>query len=268
MHSTDRTTPGQGPDALSGVALVTGGGRGVGASIAGALAQAGMRVAVLARTAAEVAAVAKSIDGLPVVADVTAEEEVRKAVELVEAELGAITLLVNNAGIGGKHLPSWECDVESWWRIFEVNVLGAFLPTRAVLPGMIERRHGRIISVGSGAWYSPPSGVSPLGAGYGASKAALGRFTELLAAEAAPFGVRTFTISPGYFASEMTRQFPGDTAWTDPALVGRLARVLASGRADALSGRYFHAQFDDIEALIAEGDAIIAADSHVVRLKK
>lgn len=268
MHTNDLTTSGQSLDALSGVALVTGGGRGVGASIAGALAHAGMRVAVLARTEAEVAAVAESIDGLAVVADVTSEAEVRRATAHVEAELGPITLLVNNAGVGGRQLPIWECDVASWWRVFEVNVLGTFLTTRTVLPGMIKRRKGRIISVGSGAWYSPPKGVSPLGAGYGASKAALGRFTELLAAETAPFGISAFTISPGYFDSEMTRQFPEDTAWTDPALVGHLARVLASGRADALSGRYLHAQFDDIEALIGQSDAIIAADSHVVRFRK
>ncbi len=255
-------------DSLTGVALVTGGGRGVGAAIARELADGGMRVAALARTAAEVSAVAASINGLAVVADITVEAEVRKAVMVVEGELGAVSLLVNNAGLGGKQQPIWAWETANWWHVFEVNVLGTFLMTRAVVPGMIARGNGRIISVGSGAWYSPPNGISPLGAAYGASKAALGRFTELLAAEAAPYGVSAFTISPGYFASEMTRNLPTDTSWTDPALVGRLARVLASGRADALSGRYLHAQFDDIEDLISRSEAIIASDQHAVRLRK
>jgi len=155
-----------------------------------------------------------------------------------------------------------------WWRVFEVNVLGTFLTTQAVLQGMIDRRSGRIISVGSGAWYTPPKGVSPLGAPYGASKAAVGRFTELLAAETAPFGVRAFTISPGNLPTSMTEDFPASTPWTDPALVGRLARVLASGRGDALSGRYLHAQFDDVEDLIRRSDTVIDSDMNAIRLRK
>jgi NAD(P)-dependent dehydrogenase (short-subunit alcohol dehydrogenase family) len=268
MKSNEFATPGAERDSLSGVALVTGGGRGVGASIARVLSQAGMRVAVLARTGSEVSSVAHEIHGFPVVADVTIEAEVVAAVARVEAEVGPISLLVNSAGVGGNQQPAWNWKAASWWHVFEVNVLGVFLTTQAVIKGMLDRRNGRIVSLGSGASYSPPKGVSPLGACYGASKAALGRFMELLAAESATFGVSAFTISPGYIRSEMTREFPDDTAWADPDRVGQLVRVIASGRADALSGRYLHAQYDDIEDLISRAREIIASDLNAVRLRK
>jgi len=255
-------------DRLEGVALVTGGGRGIGAAIARELAAAGARVAVLARTASQLEEVARDVGGLPLAADVRDGGQVRAAIERAEAELGAVTLLVNNAGAGAGPQPSWEVEARDWWRVFEVNVLGAFLATRVLLPRMIARGGGRVVSVGSGAGYGTPHGVLPLGSCYGASKAALHRFTELLAAEAAPHGVRAFVVSPGYVRSEMTRGFAGDAPWTSPDRTARLVRVLASGRADALSGRYIHTEHDDIEELIRHAADVVAADRQAVRLRK
>src|SRR5438093_203706 len=123
-------------DSLDGqVALVTGGGRGIGASIARELASAGAKVAVSARTAEQVEEVANEIGGLAVVADVTKGEEVEAMIGKVEAELGPIDLLVANAGIGTEGGSTWEVDPEEWWRVLEVNMLGVHLSCRSVIPG-------------------------------------------------------------------------------------------------------------------------------------
>src|SRR6266542_3222032 len=132
------------------VALVTGGGRWVGANIARELAAAGARVAVSARTREQVEAVAGEIDGLAVVADVSRREEVEAMVERVESQLGPIDLLCANAGIGNQQGATWEVDPEDWWRVFEVNVFGVHLCCRSVLPGMLSRGGGRIVITGSG----------------------------------------------------------------------------------------------------------------------
>ena len=255
---------------LSGVALVTGGGRGIGASIARELAGAGMRVALSGRTSAQVEAVAREIDGVPLVGDVSVATDVEAWLDRVEAELGPVSLLVNNAGIGGPPTRFWEQDVRDWWHVFEVNVLGAAHCCRAVLPGMVERGEGRIVNVGSGGSYLPVrSGTIGLGTSYGASKAALGRFSELLSAQVWEHGVRVFLISPGLVRTAMTEDAFGDDApWTPPELAPRLVRVLASGRADDLAGRYLHAEHDDVEDLIRRAAAIVADDLNAIRLRR
>jgi NAD(P)-dependent dehydrogenase (short-subunit alcohol dehydrogenase family) len=257
-------------DTLTGVALVTGGGRGIGAGIARELAEAGLRVAVSGRTRARVEAVAAEIGGLALVGDVSRRGDVEEWVARVTAELGPPDLLVNNAGIESARGPLWEQDVDVWWDVFRVNVLGAMLSCRAVLPAMVERRAGRIVNVGSGGSYLPvQAGTIALGTAYGASKAALGRFSELLAAQVWDFGVRVFLISPGLVRTRMTEGwFPDDAPWTPPELAPRLVRVLASGRADALAGRYLHAEHDDVEELIQRADAILAEDVNAIRLRR
>jgi 3-oxoacyl-[acyl-carrier protein] reductase len=257
-------------DALSGVALVTGGGRGIGALIARELAEAGMQVAVAARTAEQVEAVAAEIDGLGLVGDVSRRDDVELWVVEVERELGPVDLLVNDAGIDSGRGPLWQVDPEDWWHVFEVNVLGAMLCCRAVLCGMVERRSGRIVNVGSGGSYLPLQAATiALGTAYGPSKAALGRFSELLALQVREHGVTVFLISPGLVRTEMTEPFFGDEApWTPPELAPRLVRVLASGRADALAGRYLHAEHDDIEDLIQRADKVVAEDLNAIRLRR
>jgi NAD(P)-dependent dehydrogenase (short-subunit alcohol dehydrogenase family) len=257
-------------DRLEGVALVTGGGRGIGASIARELADAGMRVAVGGRTQEQVEAVASAVDGLALVGDVSRPEDVEGWVARVERELGPVDLLVANAGVAGPAVPLWEQGVADWWRVFEVNVLGAMLASRAVLPGMIERGRGRIVNVGSGGSYLPVrSGTVSLGTTYGPSKAALGRFSELLAAQVWQSGVRVFLISPGLVRTAMTEDAFGDDApWTPPELAPRLVRVLASGRADALAGRYLHAEHDDVEELIRRADEVVENDLNAIRLRR
>jgi 3-oxoacyl-[acyl-carrier protein] reductase len=122
-------------DDLTGqVALVTGGGRGIGARIARELASAGARVAVAARTREQVEKVAREIDGLALEVDVGNRAEVERMVAETERELGPIQLLVANAGIGGPEALTWDVDPDAWWQVFEVNVLGVHLCCRTSSP--------------------------------------------------------------------------------------------------------------------------------------
>jgi 3-oxoacyl-[acyl-carrier protein] reductase len=252
------------PDRLRGVALVTGAGRGIGAGIARELADAGMRVAVSGRTAEQVELVARELDGLGLVGDVSMPENVEAWVERTERELGPIALLVANAGIGNPSGASWSTSVEAWWHVFEVNVLGVHLCCRAVVPRMLERGDGRIVITGSGAAYLPGLGHTA----YPASKAAVCRYGETLAAELAG-RIPVFFFSPGLVRTAMTDDsFDDDAPWTPPELAPRLVRVLASGRADALAGRYLHAEHDDVDDLIGRADRIRADDLNAIRLRR
>lgn len=250
-------------DALEGVALVTGGGRGIGASIARELADAGMRVAVTGRTAEQVEAVAAEIDGLALVGDVTRETVVATWVERTESELGPIDVLAANAGVGIRDESAWETPVDEWWRVLEINVLGVHLCVRAVVPRMLGRNRGRIVITGSGAAYLPGS----RNVAYSASKAAIVRYAETLAGQLEG-RLPVFVFSPGLVRTEMTDSFGDDAPWTPPELAPRLVRVLASGRADALAGRYIHAEHDDIEDLIRRADEIAEMDLNAIRLRR
>lgn len=258
------------PELVGKVALVTGGGRGIGALIAAELAGAGMKVAVSARTIEQIEQVAREIGGIAVQADVSEQASVTELVSRVERELGAVDVLVNDAGISGpsETRPMWEEDPGDFWHVFEVNMLGTYLCCRAVLPAMVQRGSGRIINVGSGAAYLPVSPGNVLGIAYGPSKAALYRFGELLAAQVAQRGVAVFTISPGLVRSEMTAWLADDAPWTPPELAPRLVRILASGRADQLAGRYLHAEHDDIEQLVARAEEIRENDLNAIRLRR
>ena len=250
-------------DRLEGVALVTGGGRGIGASIARELAEAGMRVAVTGRTSDQVRAVADEVGGIAFVGDVSNSEEVERWVQEAEATLGPLDLLVANAGIGNQDGATWEVSVDAWWQVFEVNVLGVHLCCRAVIPGMLDRSRGRIVITGSGAAYLPGS----LHTAYPTSKAAVCRYGETLANEL-DGRIPVFFFSPGLVRTTMTERFGDNMPWTAPELAPKLVRVLASGRADALAGRYIHAEHDDIEDLISRADEIAADDLNAIRLRR
>jgi 3-oxoacyl-[acyl-carrier protein] reductase len=250
-------------DRLDGVALVTGGGRGIGANIARELAAAGMRVAVSARSRDEVDAVAAEIAGLGVAADVSDRADVERMVSEVESELGPIDLLVANAGRNAREPSAWEIDPDEWWNVLEVNVRGVHLCCRSVIPGMLDRGGGRIVITGSGAAYLASSG----GTAYATSKAAVWRFGNVLAEQLAG-RIPVFVISPGLVRTEMTKAAPDDLDWTPPECAPRLVRALASGRFDRLSGRYLHAEHDPPEQLEQRIDEILADDLNVIRLRR
>jgi len=254
------------PSELEGqVALVTGAGRGIGANVARRLAEAGARVAVSARSADQVEEVAKEIDGLAVVADVSTRQEVEAMVAKVESELGPIDLLVANAGITIWEHNAWELEPADWWHVHEVNVLGVYLCCRAVIPGMIDRGRGRIVITASGAAYLPGTGSTA----YASSKASVNRFGETLAGQLEPYGIPVFPISPGLVRTEMTEDaFPEDAPWTPPEAAPELVLALASGRFDRLSGRYIHAEHDPPDELERRVDAIVRDDLNALRLRR
>jgi 3-oxoacyl-[acyl-carrier protein] reductase len=254
------------PSELEGqVALVTGGGRGIGRGIALELAGAGMKVAVSARTREQVEETAAEIGGLAIAGDVSKREDVERMVAETERELGPIDLLVANAGIAAWEDNAWDLDPERWWHVLEVNLLGVYLCCRTVIPGMLERGRGRIVNMASGAAYLPGSTSTA----YAASKAGVNRFSEVLANQLAG-RIPVFSMSPGLVKTAMTEdEFPPDAPWTPPELAPRLVRAMAEGRLDALSGRYLHAEHDqDLDALERRAEEIVANDLNAIRLRR
>ena len=269
-------------DLTGQVSIVTGGGRGIGRAIAIGLASAGASVAVVARSEDEITETAGQIAeaggrAVAVPADVSDTEAVEQMVQEVERVLGPVNLLVNNAGVAGPIGPTWEADPDGWWRCLEVNLRGPMLCSRAVLPGMIARRYGRIVNVASGAG---TFAIPYLGA-YVTSKTALIRFTEILAAEVAEHGVKLFAIEPGMVRTAMAeyaleseagrRRMPwfrdifeqGRDVPPDHAV--RLVTLLASGQADALSGRFFTVA-DDVLGLAGRAGRGDFGDAQTLRL--
>ena len=221
------------PSELAGVALVTGGGRGIGANIARELARAGMRVAVSARTRAQVEAVAQEIGGLAIEADVSKQADVERMVEQTERELGPIDLLVANAGIALWEERAWEVPVEDWWRVQEVNVLGVYL----TLPGRdsrdararerADRDHGQRRGLSARARQQTA---------YSASKAAVVRFGETLASQLEG-RIPVFPISPGLVRTELIARSDARRRAVDAARVRAAARARARVREVRQAGR-------------------------------
>jgi NAD(P)-dependent dehydrogenase (short-subunit alcohol dehydrogenase family) len=185
----------------SKVTLITGGGRGIGRSIALAFAREGADVAVTARTQAEIDAVAKEVAELDrqayaVPCDVTNRESVALMVAAVHERFGRIDLLVNNAGTG-RSAPFFKTDLDMWNQMLALNATSMYLVTQAVLKGMLERKYGRVINIVSTAGKIPFRYCTA----YVASKHAALGFTRALALEVAGSGVTVNAICPGWVGS-------------------------------------------------------------------
>lgn len=255
------------------VALVTGAGRGIGREIALGLARAGMAVGCVGRTAepinevAEQAAARSGVAVHKVVADVTDRRLVNAAVRGVEDALGPIDLLVNNAGIRDRDaaLP-WEADPDDWWKTVETNVRGPFLLAQAVLPGMLRRRRGRVVTLASGVGLRQETEYSA----YAVGKAAANRLTDCLAGAVANTGVVVLDLSPGLVRTDMTEgmwpELDADAyGGTEPIVEAVLA--VARGELDPLHGRFVHAVKDDVAELAARAGEIAETDARTLRLR-
>jgi NAD(P)-dependent dehydrogenase (short-subunit alcohol dehydrogenase family) len=242
-----------------GVAVITGGGRGIGANVARALAGDGWSVTVTGRSTGEIDAVAGEVGGYALAMDVSSRESVEQGF----AGIGPVDLLVANAGTGD-HEVTWEMDPDQWWQTLVVNVLGVHLSCRAVIPSMLERGTGRIVITGSGASYLPGAKSTA----YTSSKAAVCRYGECLNNELEG-RIPVFVISPGLVRTALTEgNFADDAPWTPPELAPELVRKLATGRYDALAGRYIHAEHDDVDDLLARVDELRERDLNAIRLRR
>ncbi len=227
-------------------AVVTGGSRGIGLAVSRVLAQAGARVAVVARNGERAAEVAGSLSGdghRGYACDVADAEGVRDLIGSVEGDLGPVAILVNNAGITRDNVLARLKD-EDWDDVINVNLKGAFNMTRAVARGMMKRREGVIINVTSVVGLIGNAGQS----NYAASKAGLLGLTKSVARELASRGVRCNAVAPGFINTDMTAGLPEEAVADlagriplgrlgEPEDVAHLVRFLAGPEAHYITGQ-------------------------------
>jgi NAD(P)-dependent dehydrogenase (short-subunit alcohol dehydrogenase family) len=264
------------------VAIVTGGGRGIGRAVAHALAAARAAVAVVARSPEEIERTVAHISAsggraIGIVADVSNRDSVDRMTAEVERRLGPIDLLVNNAAVVTPLGPITEIDPDEWWRSQEINVRGPLLCARAVLPTMRTRHRGRIVNVSSMAALAPLPNVSA----YLVSKLALMRLSEVMALEMASQGVLVFAVSPGTVRTDMLNVFtdtPEGQRWapwageqfaaveTPVERPVSLILTIASGAADQLSGRVLNAR-EDVDQVIARAAEVERGNLYTLRVE-
>ena len=263
-------------------AVVTGGGGGIGRAVSGALAAAGARVAVWGRRQPPLDETLSQLAGSghrAETVDVGRPESVQAAYAAVERAWGGIDILINNAALQGPIGLTHEVDAAAWASTVQTNLVGPLLCARQVLPGMIERKRGKIVNLSGGGAVSP----RPRFSAYGASKAGLVRLTETLAAEVAPWGVDINAVAPGAVSTGMQDEIlaagsaAGDAALEEArqaqeggesglARAAALVLFLASSRSDGLSGRLLSAVWDPWEEL--DIAAVMAGEAYTVRRLK
>lgn len=264
------------------VAIVTGGGEGIGRAFALGLAKAGASVVVTGRRSSLLCETVRLIEGAGgqsffVQADVTDESAMTQVVNATQQRFGAIDLLVNNAAILTPLGYPWDVDLKQWWHIFEVNVRGAYNCIQAVLPEMMAHRSGRIINISSGA----ATTVFPYWAGYCASKAALSNLTNNLAPPLKEHGLCIFALSPGGHTAMIDLLLASPAVPEDvkqPFRLGiehdpdntkiitsvEMLMVFASGQADFLTGRHVNWN-DPLDKILNHQDMIINDDLYTLR---
>ncbi len=263
------------------VALITGGGRGIGRAIARAYAAEGAMLALAARTDTELQATADEVrakfggEVTTVITDVRDREQVENAVSHTLERFGAIDVMVNNAGNTGEIGPLWKLDPEQWANVISVHVLGTYYGCRAVIPKMLERGGGRIVNM---------SGVGgPNDTSYDAAKTAIVNMTENLSVELTGTGVTVNAISPGSIHTRMWEEVrdmalaAGDMEMYEKGVqvtsgggasierAAELAVLLGSDACGGLSGRLIRAALDAFEEIPARVDEIMSTDALLLR---
>lgn len=272
---------------LSGqVAIVTGGGRGLGRAFAQAFAAAGAKVAITARTESqldETIALIQEAGGTAIAftADVTDRPTMEQVMTEVERQLGPVDILVNNAAVLTPLGHDWEVDADEWWRTLEINVRSPFLCTQLMLPRMMKRRKGRIVNVSSGAAYGSNPNLYPYGSAYCASKAALARMTNLLSTTVKEHGISVFALAPGGPTAmiEILATSPNvpeevNVHFRKALMEGssetqtsvQMLLFLVSGQADSLTGRHI-SNNDSIADLLHRTEEILRDDLYTLQLR-
>ena len=230
------------------IGVVTGAGRGLGREIATALAAEGMSLLLLSRTGVQVRSLAEDLHTrydvkvLPAAIDVADPEAVDRVIAHAEQHLGTVDLLVNNAAIiESQVVPFWEAEIAEVWSVVETNLRGPMLMTRALLPAMVQRGHGRVINIASRARAATRSGTYT---GYAVSKRALSLLSESLAGPLAGTGVTVLDVLPGLVKTELTLSMPvwdDVTEWDEAGSTARVVADAACGLYDAQHGRVLDA---------------------------
>jgi len=266
------------------VAIITGGSRGIGKAIAMAFIREGANVTIVSRTKMELLRTARELKKigplrvLAVVADISRPKDVKRAVRLTKKHFGKIDVLVNNAGIQGPIGFFVDNNIDEWIKTFDINFIGTARMVKACLFYMISQRQGKIINLSGGGAVYPRANFSA----YGASKAAVVRFTETLAEELKEFHIDINSIAPGNVNTKMTKEIikNKNQAWAkefssakkqllkggnDSTLAASLAVFLASDESNGLSGKLISAVWDNWKALGLKIDKIMATDAFTVR---
>jgi NAD(P)-dependent dehydrogenase (short-subunit alcohol dehydrogenase family) len=184
-------------------AVVTGAARGIGYACAERLHASGAKVSLWDMDAAALAEAAKKLGGAhTATVDITSEESVAAAAKAASAALGQVDILVNNAGITGSNKKTWEYDPAEWRRVIEVDLTGAFLCSRALVPGMLARRYGRIVNMASVAGKEG----NPNAAAYSSAKAGLIGLTKSLGKELATENVIVNCVTPAAAETDLFKQ--------------------------------------------------------------
>jgi NAD(P)-dependent dehydrogenase (short-subunit alcohol dehydrogenase family) len=244
MSQAAKTTPNR------KAVVVTGGGRGLGAAMALGLARAGYSVVVTAaRERTEIEAIAAQAGGdqvLPIIADVTREEECDRVVDATLTRFGSLDILINNAGRGMKYISDrfmteptrfWEADPQAWRMVIDTNINGPFLMARAAVQPMLRQNWGRIINISMSYETMQRAGFSP----YGPSKAALESETIIWAQDLAGTGVTVNALLPG--GATLTGMIPPGmpeklkASLLDPEIMVPPLLWLASAASDAITGK-------------------------------
>lgn len=202
-------------------AVITGGADGLGLALAQRLNELGVRLALMDRDAEKLARVCAGFEGsFALQTDVTDEGAVREALQGVEAQTGRIDILINCAGITGKtNLKSHEVELANFRQVLDINLLGCFLTSKAVLPGMLERGYGRILHIASISGKEGNAGMTA----YSCSKAAVIALAKVQGKECAGSGVTVNALAPAVIRTEMVAAMPPEQVayMTDKIPMGR-----------------------------------------------
>ncbi|MDP2948659.1 MAG: SDR family oxidoreductase [Chloroflexota bacterium] len=265
------------------VAIVTGAGRGLGRSLAVALAKEGAHVVVTARTREEIEVTARLVQtlgrrALALPADVSDARQVASMVQTAIQEFGTVHILINNAGIYGPIGPLHLLNDEEWWQTLKINLGGTVLCTRAILPYMMRQGAGKIINISGGGATAPRPNFSA----YATSKAAVVRFTETVAQEVRQHNIQVNAVAPGGLnttlidailearelagadAVEEARQLKAGIA-TPMEAVADLVLFLASSDSNGLTGRLISARWDDWRSFKGRISDIMASELYTLR---